>query len=99
MLRLPRAITRQRRDSIEIRAKGEGLCSRHDVILYRRGDAYVLHRVVKVRPDGYVAAGDNNAFLDPFVSEEQVLGVMKRIIRDGRDATRGGKKVPGNVCR
>ena len=32
---------------------------KYDVPLYRRGEAYVLHRIIKVKPDGYDIIGDN----------------------------------------
>jgi len=47
-------LLRQRRDIIEIRAKGPGRCRKYDVVLYRRGEKYILHRILKVLPDGYV---------------------------------------------
>ena len=44
---------RDRRDTIMIRP-AEGRLKKYDVPLYRRGKAYVLHRIVKVLPDSYV---------------------------------------------
>ena len=79
-------LLRQRRDIIEIRPKEQGRCERYDVILYKVGEHYVLHRVLEVRDGYYVVAGDNNAFLE-HVTDEQVLGVMTRVIRDGKDVT------------
>ena len=49
---------RDRRDTIMIRP-AEGRLKKYDVPLYRRGEAYVLHRIVKVLPDSYVICGDN----------------------------------------
>ena len=84
-------LLRQRRDIIEIRPKTEGRCERYDVILYKVGEHYVLHRVLEAREGYYVVAGDNNAFLE-HVTDEQVLGVMTRIIRDGKDVTMDSPK-------
>ena len=46
------------RDSIVVRP-AEGRLSPLDVALYRRGESYVLHRVVAVRKDRYIMRGDN----------------------------------------
>jgi len=80
-------LLRQRRDIIEIRAKGPGRCKKYDVVLYKQRGLYILHRVLEVRHNYYVVAGDNNAFLDPPVTDDQILGVMTRVIRDGKSIT------------
>ncbi len=80
-------LLRQRRDLIEIHAKGPGRCKKYDVVLYKRGDKYILHRILKVLPDGYIIAGDNNTFLETDIKDENILGVMTRVIRDGRQVT------------
>ena len=49
---------RNRRDTILI-APVAGRLKKYDVPLYRRGDDYVLHRIVQVLPDSYVICGDN----------------------------------------
>lgn len=76
-------LLRQRRDIIEIRRK-VGRCRKYDVALYKRGDRYILHRVLKVLPEGYVIAGDHNTFLERDVTDDMILGVMTRVIRDGK---------------
>ena len=80
-------LLRQRRDIIEIRKKQPGRCKKYDVVLYKRGDKYILHRILKLRPDGYVIAGDNNAFLETDITDGQILGVMTRVIRNGRSVS------------
>ena len=52
--------------------------------LYRRGDAYVLHRIVEVRPDSYVICGDNCVEKERGVTDEQILGVLAGLYRDDR---------------
>ena len=42
---------RNRRDTVVIRPAA-GRLKKYDVALYKRGESYVLHRVVKVLPDG-----------------------------------------------
>ncbi len=54
-----------------------GRAKRLDVILFHRPDGrYVLHRVVKVTPDGYFTRGDNYLKNDAFVPEEQFIAIM-----------------------
>ena len=78
-------LLRQRRDIIEIRKKEPGRCKRYDAVLYKRGDMYILHRVLKVLPKGYLIAGDNNTFVERDVTDGMILGVMIRVIRNGKD--------------
>ena len=77
-------LLRQRRDVIEIRKKEPGRCKKYDVVLYKRKDKYILHRVMKVTPTGYVIAGDHNTFKEYDVTDDMILGVMTRVIRDGK---------------
>ncbi len=78
-------LLRQRRDIIEIRKKEPDRCKKYDVVLYKRGDKYILHRILKVFPNGYLIAGDNNTFVERDVTDDMILGVMTRVIRNGKD--------------
>ena len=61
--------------SVIIGAKTERL-NELDVALYVRGkNDFVLHRVIKVLPDGYLMCGDSQFVLEK-VSEEQIFGVV-----------------------
>ena len=61
--------------SVIIGAKKERL-NELDVAFYVRSqDNLVLHRVIKVLPDGYLMCGDSQFVLEK-VSEDQVFGVM-----------------------
>ena len=77
-------LLRQRRDVIEIRKKEPGRCKKYDVVLYKKGDSYILHRILKVLPEGYIIAGDHNTFLEKDVTDDMILGVMTRVVRDGK---------------
>lgn len=51
---------------------------KYDVVLYKRGESYVLHRLVKITADGkYVFRGDNCVNDEYDVTDENVLGVLK----------------------
>lgn len=80
-------LLRQRKDIIEIRKKAPGRCKKYDVVLYKAGDRYILHRILKVLPDKYIIAGDHNTFLDPPVTDDMILGVLTRVIRNGKSIT------------
>ena len=77
-------LLRQRRDVIEIRKKDAERCKKYDVVLYKRGEMYILHRILKVLPKGYIIAGDHNTFLEKDVTDDMILGVMTRVVRDGK---------------
>ena len=78
-------LLRQHRDVIEIRPKGEHRCRKYDVVLYKRGENYILHRILRVLPDGYIITGDNNTFLEYDIKDVQIIGVMVRLVRDGKE--------------
>ena len=78
-------LLRQRRDIIEVRAKDQNTrCNRYDVVLYKHGNKYILHRVLKVRSKDYVICGDHNIWREYGITDDQILGVMSRVIRDGK---------------
>ena len=80
-------LLRQKKDIIEIRKNSSERYKKYDVVLYKRGEQYILHRILKVLPDRYVIAGDHNTFLDPPVTDDMILGVMTRVIRGGKSIT------------
>ena len=49
---------------------------KYDVALYRRGNDYVLHRVIKVLPDSYVCRGDNCIAREYGITDANVLGKL-----------------------
>lgn len=79
-----RPFLRSQRDLMRIE-KREGRFSRFDVVLYRRkSGGYVLHRIIKVREGDYVLCGDNCWQKEPGIRDEQILGVLTHVIRDGK---------------
>lgn len=74
-------LLRNRKDIIVIE-KPKGQLKRYDVPLYKRPDGkYVLHRILKVRKDGYVICGDNRYYREYCVPHSWVIGVMKGCYR------------------
>ena len=73
---------KNRRDTIVVKPKTERL-KRLDVALYRRGDAYVLHRVLEPIDGGYLIRGDN-CYSDEHIPEEDVFGVLMEFFRKNK---------------
>ena len=73
---------RQNRDLVIIRSPSARL-KKNDVALYRRGKAYVLHRVIGVRKDHYLIRGDNTYALER-VPDSAVVGVLTGFLRKGK---------------
>ena len=61
----------------------EGRLRKYDIALYKRGTAYVLHRVIGVREGEYLIRGDNT-YLIEYVPEEAVIGVLTGFTRKGK---------------
>lgn len=70
------------RDTVVVVPKQERL-KRLDVALFRRGEAYVLHRVIAVNDEGYLIRGDN-CYSDERVREEDVIGVLVEYFRKNK---------------
>ncbi len=70
-----RPMLREGRDTILI-SPVRGRLKKYDVPLYRRGEDYVLHRVVKVREADYVICGDNCMEREYGVTEDRIVGVL-----------------------
>lgn len=81
-------LLRARRDVIEIQSKSKERCEKYDVVLYKRGNRYILHRILKVLPDNkYLIAGDNNTFIEKDITDDRILGIMTKVIRNGKAVT------------
>ena len=57
-----------------------------DIVLYKSElDHYVLHRILKIKGDTVILAGDHNHFKDKPITKDMILGVLKSIIKkDGK---------------
>lgn len=73
---------RDRRDTIVVRPAG-GRLRPYDVALYRRDDAYILHRVIKATASGYRIIGDNCMAYEE-VPESDILGRLDEFWRGER---------------
>ena len=64
--------------------KPTGSVKRGDVVLYKRGDRYVLHRVLRLREGLFEIVGDNT-FTIELVPETEILGVMRGLTHRGKE--------------
>lgn len=74
---------RNRRDTIVVK-KAVGRLKKYDVPLYKKGDSYVLHRIMEVLPDSYVIRGDNCDQKEYGITDEQILGVLEEFYRNDK---------------
>lgn len=80
-----RPFIRSQEDLVVIERKDGGRYEKYDAVLYRRDSGqYVLHRIVKVCPDSYTMCGDNRAYREPGIRDDQILGVLTAVIRNGQ---------------
>lgn len=79
-------LLRQQRDIIEIRPLS-CRAQKYDVVLYKRNNMYILHRVIRALPHEYIIRGDNNIGSEYGITDNMILGVMTRIIRNGKSIT------------
>lgn len=78
-------LIREGRDLLVIE-RPTGRLGRYDVPLYRRDNGkYVLHRILKVRDNDYVLCGDNRWHRETGITDRHILGVLKAIIREGKE--------------
>ena len=86
-------LIREGRDVMMIEARETAAIRRYDAVLFRRTGvtgrgAYVLHRILKILPDGkYWIVGDN-CTSGEVVDPANVLGVLTQVSRDGRKTIR-----------
>ena len=77
-------LLRENRDLIVVRRKEPGRLHKYDVVLFQRANGeYVLHRILKMNQNSYWIVGDNCAFGE-MVTDEQILGILTEIVRDGK---------------
>ena len=77
-------LIRQREDILHI--VKSNTYKKGDIILYKSDiDHYVLHRILKIKKDKIICAGDYNYFKDKPITNEQILGLLISIKKkDGK---------------
>ena len=80
-------LLRQNRD-VMIIERPNGRLKKYDVPLYKRKNGqYVLHRILKVREHDYVICGDHCVTKEYGITDNEIIGVLTGVIRDGKTIT------------
>ena len=88
-------LIREGRDVLVIEKRDIPALKKYDAVLFRRENVkgrgeYVLHRILKILPDNkYWIVGDNDT-AGEIVKSTQILGVLTRMLRDGKEYNFGG---------
>ena len=78
-------LIRQGKDVLIIKKVNSRL-KKMDVPLYKRESGqYVLHRIIKVNENDYVLRGDNTYYNETGIRDDQLLGVLSGVIREGKE--------------
>ena len=78
-------LMREHLDLMIIEKRPEGRCKKFDIVLYRRPcGKHILHRIIKVRKEDYIIAGDNRWEREIGVKDEWIFGILTGIVRDGK---------------
>ena len=89
---------RSREDSVVI-TKAPGVLKKYDLPLYKRDNGeYILHRIIKRKPDCYFMNGDNQYFVEKGITQNQIVGIVKGFYRKGKyfEVTHTGYRI---YCR
>lgn len=76
---------RHHRDTVTV-VPLRGAAKKYDVVLFRRGEKLVLHRVINIAPNGYLIRGDHCRESE-LVQETQLLGILSAFTRNGKTYT------------
>lgn len=81
---------RQNTDEVILTAF-KGKLNRYDIIFYRRPNGqFVLHRYLKKSSDGgYLIRGDHQTEIEKGITDENIIGVVKSVIRKNRTIKAG----------
>lgn len=52
-----------------------------DVVMFRRGNSYIAHRVIEVFDDGVITKGDANETEDKKISKDDVVGPVVKVVK------------------
>ena len=73
------------RDQVIVEPVDPAALRRGDVALYRRDQGIlVLHRICRVRPEGFYLVGDNQKEVEGPLRPSQFLGRMAAVVRKGK---------------
>lgn len=75
---------RQESDEVTL-VSPSGRLKRGDIAFYRRDNGqFVLHRVIKVLPSGYIMRGDHQIEREYGITDKNIIAVTKEVVRSGK---------------
>ena len=73
------------RDYVYLRTLEDGeQYSKGDVVLYWSGGIYIMHRILRIVPEGYIMLGDGNQELETPIPSERIYLKAEGFLRDGK---------------
>ena len=84
----------QTRDSVVLKRREGTPALKNDIAFYRRKNGqFVLHRVMRICPDGtYVMCGDNQCVLEKGIEPSQIIAYVSEIYRKDKKIALGGAR-------
>ncbi len=65
-------------------SKVNGKLKKGDVVLYPGNDGkFILHRIMRIKPDVFIIRGDNNYFTE-IIKKDKIIGLLKEFYRGGK---------------
>ena len=75
--------------------KVTGSLHKYDIILYKRDNKLILHRIVKIKDGKYIIAGDNCAYKEYDITDDNIIGILSSIERNAK-LKKHQKSIPVN---
>jgi signal peptidase I len=66
-------------DSIVAEVVNASVIKPGDIIVIRRMEDFLTHRVILSTKEGWLTKGDNNAMMDPIVKTDRLIGLVKEV--------------------
>ena len=87
-------LIRQGKDLMVIIPRPNRRLRKYEAVFFRRGESYLLHRILKVNDGEYLIGADNRTNTE-IVKDDQIIGVLYSVLRDGSREV----KAKGLACR
>ncbi len=68
-------LLKNRKSIVRVISVAERKPRKKDVVLYKHGDKYILHRILYMEDSAFIIRGDNNSYLER-VPIAEIIGVM-----------------------
>lgn len=78
-----RPFLKEGRDSV-ILNRPDGNYKKGDIVVYKRGSAYIMHRIISVNDNSVSIIGDNEINPDNGVCRDNIAAVVKEVYRNGK---------------